>query len=364
MQKNTRDGQLDYLKGFGMLLVTAGHCGVPGGGIISLFHMPLFFFLSGYLFHWRPIKEFVKKKILSLYIPFVIYEIVFLTLRNSFWQMNFYCKESWSWMQPLASITQIRTELIHIILFDNVDELLAPLWFCAALFFASLAYCIIYRLKYKSKIGILCILFILGFAIKISGVNIALSINFSNVLSVAMVATFFYGFGNIFKEVDGFYYLVKIFRGKFVVFIISVLLLLSSYILGLRGGMLALSYNNPFLFFLASICGVFSYYILITWFYEHNILVKAFAQMGRNTFHIMALQFIGIKFSSIIISYILGMNVTKALEYYCFPPYFNSFEKIIGCILTFVICGLMGVVISALPSFLSNKRMEFPKLSN
>lgn len=323
--------------------------------------MPLFFFLSGYLFHWRPIKEFVKKKILSLYIPFVIYEIVFLALRSIFFKMNFYCKESWSWMQPLVSITQTQTELIHIILFDNVDELLAPLWFCTALFFASLAYCIIYRLKYKSKIRMLCILFVLGFTIKISGVNIASSINFSNVLSVAMVATFFFGFGNIFKELDGFNYLVKIFRGKFVVFIISILLLLSSYILGLRGGMLTLSYNNLFLFWVASLCGVVSSYILITWFYEHNILVKVFALMGRNTFHIMALQFIGIKFSSIIISHMLGMNMTKALEYYGFPPYFNSFEKIIGCILTFVICGLMGFVISAFPSFLSNKLMMPPK---
>ena len=364
MQKNTRDGQLDYLKSFGMLLVTAGHCGVPGGGIISLFHMPLFFFLSGYMFHWRPIKEFVKKKILSLYIPFIIYEIIFLLLRNIFLKMNFYCKESWSWMQPLVSITQIKTELIHIVLFDNVDELLAPLWFCTALFFASLAYCIIYRLKYKSKIEMLCILFVLGFAIKISGVNIALSINFQNVLSVVMVAIFFYGLGNIFRELDGFNYLVKIFRGKVVVFIISILLLLSSYILGLRGGMLTLSYNNPFLFFIASLCGIISSYILMTWFYEHNILVKVFALMGRNTFHIMALQFIGIKFSSVIISYILGMNVTQALEYYCFPPYFNSFEKIIGCILTFVICCLMGFVISALPSFLSNKLTKFSKLSN
>lgn len=149
-----------------------------------------------------------------------------------------------------------------------------------------------------------------------------------------------------------------------MVFIISNLLLLSSYILGLRGGMLDLSYNNLFLFFVASLCGVVSSCILITWLYEHNILVNFFALMGRNTFHIMALQFIGIKFSSIIISYMLGMNVTKALEYYCFPPYFNSFEKIIGCILTFVICGLMGFVISALPSFLSNKLMKFPKLSN
>lgn len=335
-----------------------------GGGIISLFHMPLFFFLSGYLFHWRPIKDFVKKKILSLYIPFIIYEIIFLAFRNIFFKINFYCKESWSWMQPLVSIGQIKTELIHIVLFDNVDELLAPLWFCTALFFASLAYCIIYRLKYKSKIGILCILFVLGFVIKISGMNIVQSINFSNVLSVIMVATFFYGFGNIFKELDVLNYLVKIFRGKFVVFIISILVLLSSYILGLRGGMLALSYNNVFLFFLASLCGIVSSYILITWFYEHNILINYFALMGRNTFHIMAFQLIGIKFASIIISYILGINVTKALEYYCFPLYFNSFEKIIGCILTFVICGLIGFVLSVLSSFLNNKLMKYHKLSN
>ena len=42
MQKNTRDGQLDYLKSFGMLLVTAGHCGVPFEHVVFCLHFRLF----------------------------------------------------------------------------------------------------------------------------------------------------------------------------------------------------------------------------------------------------------------------------------------------------------------------------------
>lgn len=63
---------IDLMKGLGMITVVAGH--VYGGEIsrnIFIFHMPLFFFISGYLF--KPTLEYKKyftKKIVHLLIPY------------------------------------------------------------------------------------------------------------------------------------------------------------------------------------------------------------------------------------------------------------------------------------------------------
>lgn len=63
---------VDVLKGFGMLTVVAGH--IYGGEIarnIYIFHMPLFFFISGYLF--EPTLEYKKyfiKKVVHLLVPY------------------------------------------------------------------------------------------------------------------------------------------------------------------------------------------------------------------------------------------------------------------------------------------------------
>ncbi len=72
---------VDVLKGIAILLVVVGH--VAGGelrNVIYMFHMPLFFFISGFLF--RPEKDtgrYIVKKTVHLLIPYA----VFLTLLNS-----------------------------------------------------------------------------------------------------------------------------------------------------------------------------------------------------------------------------------------------------------------------------------------
>ena len=46
--------QRDYwniLKGIGALCVVVGHCVMPVQNFVYLFHVPLFFFISGYMYH-------------------------------------------------------------------------------------------------------------------------------------------------------------------------------------------------------------------------------------------------------------------------------------------------------------------------
>lgn len=71
-----RDRQIDVLRTWGIILVIAGHSGSPFSTYIYTFHMPLFFFISGYLhFHRKekPWGTFIRDKVKSLLIPYVVF---------------------------------------------------------------------------------------------------------------------------------------------------------------------------------------------------------------------------------------------------------------------------------------------------
>ena len=48
MNLQRRNPVFDIMRGIGILLVVLGHAGFPFSGWIYLFHMPLFFLLSGW----------------------------------------------------------------------------------------------------------------------------------------------------------------------------------------------------------------------------------------------------------------------------------------------------------------------------
>ena len=48
-----RDPVIDSMRGIGIVLMVLGHSGFPGTDFIYLFHMALFFMLSGWFFSLR-----------------------------------------------------------------------------------------------------------------------------------------------------------------------------------------------------------------------------------------------------------------------------------------------------------------------
>lgn len=81
----TRKASIDIAKGIGICLVVLGHLSDYFGADISvtykllyLFHVPLFFFLSGLFFKEKDgLGECFKKRFLRLYIPFLLANIFF-----------------------------------------------------------------------------------------------------------------------------------------------------------------------------------------------------------------------------------------------------------------------------------------------
>lgn len=81
---------IDYLKAIAIYLVILGHLPdelhIKWG--IYLFHMPLFFIISGYLYKPRKVKDEIKKVITQLFLPYMFYGLgligLYCFMRNTF----------------------------------------------------------------------------------------------------------------------------------------------------------------------------------------------------------------------------------------------------------------------------------------
>lgn len=76
---------IDVFKGIGIILVILGHIYSDDNYInvwIYSFHMPMFFFISIFLYVYKDInrKEFYKNKFRSLIVPFLFFECLLYIL--------------------------------------------------------------------------------------------------------------------------------------------------------------------------------------------------------------------------------------------------------------------------------------------
>lgn len=93
MSKPNHDKSISIAKGIGITLMVIGHTSCPDGlkNWLLSFHMPLFFFISGYLFnvkHLDNFKIYLINKVRGYYVPFVKWSLIFLLLHNVLAYLN------------------------------------------------------------------------------------------------------------------------------------------------------------------------------------------------------------------------------------------------------------------------------------
>lgn len=144
---NNRNNYLSTAKGIGIILMVMGHCGVPEpmGKFIYQFHMPLFFFCSGFFF--KNIKDFnsfyyfIKKRFKGIYLKFIFWSFLFLSLHNFFFYLNVYNDIILFQGQPsyLYSFSDYLNKAFKIAFSMNEHEqLIRSFWFLKSLFLSSI----------------------------------------------------------------------------------------------------------------------------------------------------------------------------------------------------------------------------------
>lgn len=126
---------IDVFRGLGIIAMVMGHIGFGGkfDHFIHAFHMPMFFFISGFFYRRRDysIGEYVGKKAKSLLIPYISFGIAFYFVKIILSGFS---------INPLIRLLTINTGGLPIA---------GALWFLTALFYTDVFYFLLDRWNVK-----------------------------------------------------------------------------------------------------------------------------------------------------------------------------------------------------------------------
>ena len=259
---------IDMAKGYGILAVFLGHLvqGSPLGDFVYSFHLPLFFFISGFLFStdkYLSFGSFLKHKEKSILLPYFTLGPP-IVIFAAYYPIVFSGKYP-RWIVPGSMLLRA--------LKDNLSQYViqmryATLWYLAALFGINLVMYALTRLKNRAvKAVIVALLFILGYTYyRLGGFRLPWNID-----AVPMALPFFY-VGYVLKGRDGL--ILDLSKTKRVVLFVSFMLLnilanAGSFAISgeglemywVRYGVLPLTYISAF----AGVFGIITLSTLFSW---------------------------------------------------------------------------------------------------
>lgn len=321
--KEQRDITIDMIKGLGISLMVFRHTEAPCSEFVLLFHMAIFFIVSGYLMNTDKLTDVKSlcrygfRKIKSLWLPYFLYMSIFSILHNIFISLNVYTNNPLyleEYTGRYAVLTNYRSAdetlkaIINCGLFRGNAQIGGAFWFFYALFLLTTGYAVVeYVLRkiikdYKwvrVSQGIVSILFLLiGYYLHLTEKSV-------------------YGLNRFFS----FYcllYLGQLFKWKIRVIIDRfnpVIMVVVCFIILLvvkPFGYIDLAGNNienPIYFLLVSIAGWFLMYsiaeILTKSDFSGNHIIT---YISRRSVAIIGLHFLAFKLVSFIAVEIYGME--------------------------------------------------------
>lgn len=303
-----RDRSISIAKGIAISLMVLGHTSLRGLFCTWLYscRMPLFFFVSGYLFKEKHISDpvgYIKNKIKGLYIPFVKWTLLFLAFHNVLYSCHIYKTE--------YSYTKFIDMVIRAFTLRGSEQLLGGYWFLIEALLSSLiAFGVIYCtdgiskkymnvnkwLVYASTVAVLVITAYLLGENKL----------FFKIRSVTLLATAFFFSGYLFKNLF-----------KKVSVLISMVIIFSTFMIAAffnEGLSIDVHGWKTFLFFIMATFNVISIIsicnVISKWRWT-----KMFDFIGTYTFIILTWHFLSFKIVSLFIIWRDGLSIYKLSDF-------------------------------------------------
>jgi len=344
-----RNNYLSTAKGIGIILMVMGHCGVPEpfGKFIYQFHMPLFFFCSGFfmkdILNLHNLYDYYIRRFKGIYIKFLFWSLLFLCLHNVFFRLNIYSGLITFRGEPsyLYGLSDFAKKAIKITFSMNEHEqLLRSFWFLKQLLIASIfvSTCnyIINKITHNRHASIYLLIAFIFMTLVSKKYNWALPAIWD--ISLVFMSSTFYLSGFIFRKFN----LHEKFYNITYSTTMLVLLLLGLYILPWTN-MLEYTLTTTIPFIIVAFSGTLltinisrkleSYHIKY-WFYY----------LGQNTMVIFALHMLCFKIGNLIKIGIYDMPIYHLAEFqiiYEHNTYFWIVYTIIGIVIPLFINLLM-----------------------
>lgn len=277
---------VDLCKGVGIILVIVGHCigyVVPDASyvndFINSFHMPLFFMLGGVVYKRTGIKRAIVRKILTLFIPLIIYKFINMLLRMFFLQYV-----------TIPAMIQLGGH-----------------WFIFSFLGASLLYILLDHILTRHTIGVISCAF-LCMALVISNIDV---IDINKFFLQTLVGFFFYNIGAVIRPI-----VVQYKGNKKVIFLITgALLLIMGYFIpnDVSVRMYRNVYGSPVLFVWRALCGCLGT-MCICLVVGKNVIIEEF---GKNSLIIMSVQFSVYLWCAKLAEITIGLKLLGEFPYIC-----------------------------------------------
>lgn len=277
--ENKREINIDVLRGLGIIFVILGHSvGINYFGDLFIyiysFHMPLFFFISGYLKYKKinnkkSIFENIKNSVKHILIPYYI----FLTLSIIFSETiisYMYTKQIFT--VPLDIVNVLKAYILSGGYLNNIPCCNFPLWYLPLFFIATIIFDLLVRNKKIERFLPIIIIILIAITVPFQNLFPGRPALHINVLPAGLV---FMGLGYLFNK-----YLKE---EKLPDILSYVCLSIGILIASLNGGYISEIYN--IIYYLGAICSIYFFYSITK---DNNN--KVLAYIGKNSLIIYAIH--------------------------------------------------------------------------
>ena len=336
------------MKGIAIILMVVGHSGCPKllDSFIYLFHMPLFFFVSGWFFKDSYAEnkiQFIRKRTFGLYWPFVKYGLIFLALHNLFYHLYI--------SADYYNAAQLLYHSLLTLSFRGVDPLLGGFWFLKFLFVASMVclfgVCFLKLINKYINFKKGCI------AITVILLCIAFVVAYLNYNASCVVACIIFMLGYLAKE-----YKEKISMKLTILIPLLMILIPVAYFLPMSLNGASGSYQLILPYLLISTIGIYATMIISHYLTETRIC-KLLIYIGDNTMTILVYHFLALKIVSLVKILQYDLPITSLSDFPIIKEhntYYWILYSIIGVIVPLVMTSPLKALKCVAINVFSNKK--------
>ena len=307
IKSHKRNDAVSIAKGIAIILMVIGHarCNLWLEHYVSMFHMPLFLFMSGYCFKEAYLETpftFVKRKIKGIWVPFIKWGFVFLCLHNVLYSLNIYEIE----YEMFDYINKAKSMLLRM---SGTEQLLGGYWFLRSLFVGSIIFYATQKLTqpikkyYFDGVGLFIVAIITSFLKDEYGID-----PFG--IARECLAAFFIWSGYTYKKMGNIPFETNLW------FILLMLVFVGIGTCFWPAAMPQYKWHLLIPFILTAYAGT-----IMTFGISKRIvsigkkLKKVLVFIGNNTLDILTWHFLSFKFGSLLIILIYGMEIEHLSDF-------------------------------------------------
>lgn len=319
-----RENRITIAKAIAIILMVICHAGFgsvfqQGAAFINMFHMPLFFFVSGYCFKEKYLsdgRKYTMNKIKGLYVPFVKWSLLFLVLHNVFFYANIY-SDVYGWKGIVSHLYGIKETLFCaakiVIAMNETEQLLGGYWFIKELFIGAFVSLLVFKFVKNLYFGG-GILLLLAIILSFTDFEVPLF----HICSRSFLASFFIVMGRCYKlwgiKTNAWYHTL----------VFAICVAIGSFWFGTS----MLGYTTmqiiPY-----TCCAIMGTIMMLNISHviaqRDNLVTSSLLFIGDHTLEVLTWHFLSFKLVSLLIVLIYGLPVAMVSQFPVISDYASSF---------------------------------------